>query len=171
MSAPSGIHADKSRERRTATDSRGGLARIYGSEGRGLESFRVRTSGCASVLPAGPLGRCSHTVSALACYGRRRVGSQPSGWGEPYGSGMHCDAFYLGDRLRVDRRAVKGIWHMAINAGRKHGVRCWIRWPRWHRRYDPATHHTVFVCTKCGYSKAGLGEGVDRLGGGPAGAG
>ncbi len=60
---------------------------------------------------------------------------------------------------------------MATNAGRKHGVRCWIRWPRWHRRYDPATRHTVYVCTKCGYAKAGLGEGIDKLGGGAPGSG
>ena len=31
----------------------------------------------------------------------------------------------------------------------------------------PRDHHTDLICTKCGYAKAALGEGVERLGGGP----
>ena len=57
---------------------------------------------------------------------------------------------------------------MATKALKKHGFRCWLRWPRWRSRYDPAIHQRVFICTKCGYTKAGLIEGVD-LGSGPAG--
>jgi hypothetical protein len=56
---------------------------------------------------------------------------------------------------------------MATKSRSKHGPRCWLRWPRWRSRYDPATQQRVFVCTRCGYTKVGLGEGVSKLGGGP----
>ncbi len=55
---------------------------------------------------------------------------------------------------------------MPAKVSKKHGGSCWLRWPRWRRRDDSVTHQTVYVCTKCGYAKFGLGTGVEKLGGG-----
>jgi hypothetical protein len=55
---------------------------------------------------------------------------------------------------------------MATGAHNKHGFRCWLRWPRWRDRFDPGTHQTVSVCTKCGSTKVSYVEDVGKMGGG-----
>jgi hypothetical protein len=59
----------------------------------------------------------------------------------------------------------EGGWRMPSG---KHGIRCLFRSrPRWRRRFDPETLHVDYICTKCGYAKASIGEGIERFGGGP----